>query len=96
MYLSGNENSNQGFFNKKDLLNYFIRGSHIFIRAKVDRVPRKMVFEKDEQKMPLENIHNGIGGGRIGRDGTIPKLKDRYFWNKIDKDVNLFMKTCEI
>ncbi|OMJ16614.1 hypothetical protein AYI70_g6481 [Smittium culicis] len=79
MYLSGNENSNQGFFNKKDLLNYLIRGGHIFIRAKVDRVPRKMVFEKDEQKVPLKNIHNVIGGGHRGRDGTMEKLKDIYF-----------------
>ncbi|OMJ08313.1 Retrovirus-related Pol polyprotein from transposon [Smittium culicis] len=61
------------------------RDGHLFRRAKADRVPRKVVFDKDEQKVLLENIHTGIGGGHRGRDGTMAKLKDRYFWNKILK-----------
>ncbi|OMJ27258.1 hypothetical protein AYI69_g3311 [Smittium culicis] len=67
----------------KNGIRYVCRDGHIFRRAKADRVPRKVVFDKDEQKVLLENIHTGIGGGHHGRDGTMAKLKDRYFWNKM-------------
>ncbi|OMJ21136.1 Retrovirus-related Pol polyprotein from transposon [Smittium culicis] len=72
----------------KELSNYFVKNKMLFRRSKPDRVPRRFAFYKKEQEKILMEVHSGIGGGHRGRDGTMRKAKDRYYWRNMFKDVD--------
>ncbi|OLY78994.1 Retrovirus-related Pol polyprotein from transposon 412, partial [Smittium mucronatum] len=79
----------------KELKNYFLKDEILFRRPLDGRIPRRVIINKGEQNQIIQEIHSGIGGGHRGRDGTMRKIKDRYFWYSMYKDVETFIKKCD-
>ena len=44
----------------------------------------------------LEGCHNSaLGGGHFGRDKTLKKVTERFYWLGIVDDVKEFCRTCD-
>lgn len=44
----------------------------------------------------LEGCHGSeLGGGHFGRDKTLAKINERYYWMGMVEDVKDFCRTCE-
>ena len=54
----------------------------------------QLVIPSFLQKPIVEEIHSGYFGGHLGIDKTYDKLRSRYYWSGMYKDVIKFVKTC--
>ena len=50
----------------------------------------------DIRKTIIEEIHQGFGGGHLGHKKTLEKVHRNYYWEKMGKDVEAFIKSCEV
>jgi hypothetical protein len=66
---------------------YFIQGP--------DRVPRRVVFDKEEKMAILESLHDGETGGHHGIQSTFKKVSCVYYWPRLYEDVKQFVQTCK-
>ena len=44
----------------------------------------------------LENFHDNLTGGHLGRDKTLEKIKARYYWVGMAADVKSFVARCPV
>ena len=54
----------------------------------------QLVIPKFLQLPVIEEIHSGYFGGHLGIDKTYDKIRSRYYWSGMYKDVVQFLKTC--
>ena len=54
----------------------------------------KLVVPKAMQEEILENVHAGVGGGHLGEEKTLQKLKERFYWPGKYNDVRDWCRTC--
>ena len=55
----------------------------------------KVVTESEKHKV-LEGCHSAeLGGGHFGRDKTLVKISERFYWLGMGNDVKEYCKTCE-
>ena len=54
----------------------------------------QLVVPKFLQKPLIEEIHSGYFGGHLGVDKTYDKVRSRYYWSGMYRDVVEFLKTC--
>ena len=54
----------------------------------------KLVVPKALRTEVLKEIHEGVGGGHLGSDKTLWKLKERFYWPGHYKDVQKWCSTC--
>ena len=54
----------------------------------------QLVIPKPLQKLIIEEIHSGYFGGHLGIDKTYDKIRSRYFWSGLYRDVVQYLKTC--
>ena len=71
---------------------------HISQPVKKDKHQRiQLVVPSSMQKGVLEEIHcSEFGGGHTGIDKTYDKLRSRYFWEGMYKDVANFVNHCKL
>ena len=49
-----------------------------------------------QKSQVLEECHSSVlGGGHFGRDKTLAKITERFYWQGIVEDVKNFCRTCE-
>ena len=48
---------------------------------------RRMVIKEDEKLRIFQECHSSAFAGHAGRDNTIQKVKDRYYWPQYYNDV---------
>ena len=48
----------------------------------------------NERKAAIESVHCVETGGHLGIDKTLDKLKERFFWPELTKDVKTYIKEC--
>ncbi|CAF4416553.1 unnamed protein product [Rotaria sp. Silwood2] len=78
--------------NIKKYKNYIIKNNLLMHRSKplVPYVP-----QGDLRKTILQIYHDtAANGAHFGRDKTIHKIKQRYFWPSMYKDINNYVKSC--
>ncbi len=56
----------------------------------------KICLEKEDVKKVLQEYHDGAVGGHFGRDITIGRVRQSFWWPTIWKDVVAYIKTCDI
>eukprot|EP00731_Ephydatia_muelleri_P022731 Em0015g314a len=56
------------------------------------RVPRGV----EERERILHSCHSSKESGHLGRDKTREKVSSRFFWKTLMKDVDEFVKTCDV
>ena len=54
----------------------------------------QLVIPKFLQTPIIEEIHSGYFGGHPGVDKTYDKIRSRYYWSGMYRDVVQFLKTC--
>ena len=54
----------------------------------------QLVIPKFLQQSLIEEIHSGYFGGHLGIDKTYEKIRSRYYWSGMYRDVVQFLKTC--
>ena len=47
------------------------------------------------RKFVLEQLHNSVTGGHLGLRKTLSKVKQRYFWYQLRKDVKYWCSKCD-
>ena len=63
----------------------------------------RVISNRDEQLRIVSATHSGLGdskqakslSGHLGRDKTQAKIKERFYWPTITKDVQDFVQTCD-
>lgn len=54
------------------------------------------VVKKSEKIRIIQCCHDlGLGGGHFGRDKTLAKVSERYYWLGMVEDVKSFCRTCD-
>ena len=56
----------------------------------------KNVSDKMKQKLIIDDYHTLPTAGHAGIDRTWKTIKQRYFWINMKKDIEKFLKTCEL
>ena len=54
----------------------------------------KLVVPAQLRDEVISLAHDGVVGGHWGRDKTIRRVRERFFWQTVDHDVTLFVRTC--
>ena len=54
----------------------------------------QLVIPEFLQKPLIEEIHSGYFGGHLGVDKTYDKVRSRYYWSGMYRDVVQYLKTC--
>ena len=54
----------------------------------------QLVIPKFLQQPLIEEIHSGYFGGHLGIDKTYNKIRSRYYWSGMYRDVIEFLKNC--
>ena len=52
------------------------------------------INSKSEIKLTIEEMHCKETAGHLGTDKTIEKIKSRFFWISLNRDVRKFVKEC--
>ena len=55
-----------------------------------------LVIPKSHRELVLKQLHDGKSGAHLGVKKTLHKVRDRYFWFKLRKDVELWVKKCDM
>ena len=53
------------------------------------------VLKEDEIDSVLYMLHDHPIGGHFGMDGTYNKIKERFYWKGMKKDVEAYVKSCD-
>src|SRR5215208_4388139 len=54
----------------------------------------RIVIQKHEFEPLMYLIHDDPTGGHLGINLTMAKLKEKYFWSNMQKDVEFYIKSC--
>ena len=66
------------------------------VASDMDSVFFLQVITTSQKEQVLEGCHSqGLGGGHFGRDKTLAKLSERYYWVGMVDDVKEFCRTCD-
>eukprot|EP00731_Ephydatia_muelleri_P005433 Em0002g1609a len=85
--------------NEKDYIrrrakNFIVKEGLLFYRDKHNKEYR--VVTKKEKMKVLDGCHSAeLGGGHFGRDKTLLKISERFYWIGMVNDVKEYCKTCE-
>ncbi|KAL5460002.1 hypothetical protein EMCRGX_G033410 [Ephydatia muelleri] len=85
--------------NEKDCIrrrakNFIVKEGLLFHRDKHNKEYR--VVTKKEKMKVLDGCHSAeLGGGHFGRDKTLLKISERFYWIGMVNDVKEYCKTCE-
>ena len=53
------------------------------------------VLKEDEIDTVMFIMHNHETGGHFGKDTTYEKIRERYYWKGMYKDIEEYIKTCD-
>lgn len=65
---------------------------YLYYRDKRNR--RRLIVPKENQKKVLEAYHDTPFGGHQGIERTSDLIKERYYWQSMDKDIAEYVQTC--
>ena len=55
-------------------------------KARDGTVNRRLVIQEDEKKKVFDKCHSSSFAGHVGRDNTIKKIREQYYWPDYYKD----------
>ena len=70
-------------------------GVLVRLETKAGVTRRQMVVPEVYRKAIVWNAHNSAMGGHVGRDRTIARLQEDYFWPSMVSQVKEWVKTCQ-
>ena len=78
---------------RKMALRYAVKGRNLYYRDS-DGKP-KLCLGRSDVKGVLQEFHEGAIGGHFGRDITVARVREQFWWPTIWKDVADHVKTCD-
>jgi hypothetical protein len=78
---------------RKMALRYTVKGKNLYYRNS-DGKP-KLCLGRSDVKGVLQEFHEGAIGGHFGRDITVARIREQFWWPTIWKDVADHVKTCD-
>jgi len=78
---------------QRELKGYEVKHGMLYKRTKDGKVLR--VLKEDEIDTIMFIMHNHETGGHFGKDTTYEKIKGRYYWKGMYKDIEEYIKTCD-
>jgi hypothetical protein len=81
---------------RKKAYRFFLQNGRIWKHPKKrNGVPLRVVVKKEEQEELLTAFHESPWAGHRGTWATFERLKDKYWWPGLYKDVHRFVRTRE-
>ena len=81
---------------RKKAYKYFLRGGFLWRHPKRRTgTPQRVVIKEDDQTTLVSEFHESPWAGHRGTWATFEKLKEKYWWPGMYKDVAHFVGTCE-
>jgi len=74
-------------------LRFLVEEEQLFRRAKPGMPPRRVIWDQNEQKDIISQLHNE--SGHRGKKGFYEKVALRYWWKGLYRDVKKWVKTYE-
>ncbi|OMJ20637.1 Transposon Tf2-6 polyprotein [Smittium culicis] len=65
-------------------------------KKKIAETPKRILRTAREKLEVLNELHSGTTGGHRSKDYVFNLLRNRYFWKKMYRDCEDFVKTCGI
>lgn len=78
---------------RKRALRFAVGGKKLYYRDADGGL--KLCLSKDEIKEVLLEYHEGAVGGHFGRDVTVGRVREKFWWPTLWRDVVEHVKTCE-
>ena len=75
----------------KKIEGYKIKGEKLY---KEDKEKLLRVLQKDEIESIMFMIHDHPTGGHFGIEPMYEKIKKRFYWKKMKRDIRKYVKTC--
>jgi hypothetical protein len=72
---------------------FAILGNKLFYQDSDGKM--KLCLGKDDIKEVLHEFHEGAAGGHFGRDITVARVRQQFWWPSMWKDVAEHVKTCD-
>ena len=76
---------------KQYALRFLVHEGLLFRRAKVNMPPRRVVWDENDQKRIIKELHDN--SGHRGKKGIYQKIGLRYWWKGLYQDVETWVKT---
>ena len=74
---------------------YLLRDGFLWKRAKrADELPLKVIDDSETKIQVLKEFHDALWAGHRGVWATYTKIKERYCWKSLYKDVEKFAASC--
>jgi hypothetical protein len=75
---------------------FLLHQGALFKRGRTDaELPRRVVTKRVEQLQLMASAHEGTGGGHFEYLSSYNKLKLKYYWQGMAKDVQAYVNGCE-
>jgi len=74
-------------------LRFLVEEGQLFRRAKPGMPPKRVIWDQNEQKDIMSQLHDE--SGYRGKKGSYEKVALRYWWKGLYRDVEKWVKTCE-
>ncbi|KAL3686249.1 hypothetical protein R1sor_004271 [Riccia sorocarpa] len=80
---------------RKKAYGYMLEDGYLWKRPKqLGGVPQRIVCDRETQVMLMKEFHESLWAGHRGIWATFTKLKARYSWKNMYKDVVAFVESC--
>lgn len=74
---------------------YFLQNGHLWKHPKKrSGTPQRVVCNKEDQRKLMKEFHESLWAGHRGVWATFAKIKERYWWKGMYRDVMQFVETC--
>ena len=78
---------------RQEATKYLVLNRILYWRRRTNESPAKVLVSEEENKKAIEATHE-LSGHR-GREGTLRKVAEHYWWPEMYADVIECLKTCE-
>lgn len=76
--------------------NYLLQGDYLWKRYKRDSgISQRVIYKKKMQGQLIQEFHDSLQMDHRGIYATFNKLKERYWWYNMYRDVIKFVKSCQ-
>ncbi|KAL2641461.1 hypothetical protein R1flu_009048 [Riccia fluitans] len=75
--------------------NYMLKDGYLWKRTKRrDGLPQRVVYDKEIRLELMKQLHESLWAGHRDIWATFAKLKERYWWKNMNRDVVAFVESC--
>ncbi len=75
--------------------NLFVRAEKLYKRNKDSEGPTR-VLKIMEVEVVLYNLHSDPTAGHFAFDATYERIKTRYFWHRMYRDIKNYVDACQV